>query len=46
MVAERQMRRFRQGLSESESLEILRKGKVAVLAVAGDDDYPYAVPLN
>ena len=46
MVGERQMRRFRQELSESESLEILRKGKVAVLAVAGDDDYPYAVPLN
>ena len=40
------MRRFRQELSENESLEILKKGKVAVLAVAGDDDYPYAVPLN
>ena len=40
------MRRFRQELSENESLEILKKGKVAVMAVDGDDDYPYAVPLN
>ena len=40
------MRRFRQELSENESLEILKRGKVAVMAMAGDDDYPYAVPLN
>ena len=40
------MRRFRQELSENESLEILKKGKVGVLAVSGDDGYPYAVPLN
>ena len=43
---ERKMRRFRQELSENESLEILKKGKVAAMAVAGDDGYPYAVPLN
>lgn len=43
---ERKMRRIRQELSENESLEILKKGKVAVMAVAGDDGYPYAVPLN
>ncbi|MCH5246221.1 MAG: pyridoxamine 5'-phosphate oxidase family protein [Muribaculaceae bacterium] len=43
---EREMRRFRQKLSENESLDILQKGKVAVLAVAEDNDYPYAVPLN
>ena len=42
----RKMRRFRQELSENESLEIFKKGKVAVMAVDGDDDYPYAVPLN
>lgn len=40
------MRRFRQELSEIESLEILVHGKVAVMALAGDNDYPYAVPLN
>ena len=40
------MRRFRQELSENESLDILKTGKVAVMAVEGEDDYPYAVPLN
>lgn len=40
------MRRFRQELSKEESLEILKNRKVAVIAVAGDDGYPYAVPLN
>lgn len=40
------MRRFRQELSENESLDILKTGKVAVMAVVGEDDYPYAVPLN
>lgn len=40
------MRRFRQELSESESIDILKRGKVAVMAVAGDDGYPYAVPVN
>lgn len=43
---ERKMRRFRQELSEAESIRILENGKVAVLAVDGDDGYPYAVPLN
>ena len=43
---ERKMRRFRQELSESESIDILKRGKVAVMAVAGDDGYPYAVPVN
>ena len=43
---ERKMRRFRQELSPAESIEILRKGKVAVMAVSGDEGYPYAVPLN
>lgn len=40
------MRRFCQELSESESIDILKRGKVAVMAVAGDDGYPYAVPVN
>lgn len=43
---ERKMRRYRQELSENEALEILEKGKFAVLAVSGDEDYPYAVPIN
>ncbi|MDE5626248.1 MAG: pyridoxamine 5'-phosphate oxidase family protein [Muribaculaceae bacterium] len=43
---ERKMRRFRQQLPDSESERILREGRYAVMAVAGDDDYPYAVPVN
>lgn len=42
---ERKMRRLRQELSESETKEIICRGKAAVMAVAGDDD-PYAVPVN
>ncbi len=41
----RPMRRFRQQLSEQESIEILKSGSYGVLAVSGDDGYPYAVPL-
>lgn len=29
-----------------ENEKILREGKVAVVALAADNDYPYAVPLN
>ena len=42
----RQMRRFKQQLSENECKEILNKSKSGVLAVIGDDGYPYAVPLS
>lgn len=40
------MRRIRQLLPEEENIRILENGKAAVWAVAGDDDYPYAVPIN
>jgi nitroimidazol reductase NimA-like FMN-containing flavoprotein (pyridoxamine 5'-phosphate oxidase superfamily) len=40
------MRRKKQLLSEAETVEILRSCTSGVLAVAGDDDYPYAVPLS
>ena len=40
------MRRIRQLLPMEENMRILKEGKVAVWAVAGDDDYPYAVPIN
>ena len=40
------MRRIRQLLPMEENIRILENGKVAVWAVAGDDDYPYAVPIN
>lgn len=31
---------------ENENIELLKKGTSGVLAVLGDDDYPYAVPLS
>lgn len=43
---ERKMRRFRQELSPEASLRILTEGRFAVMALAGDDDYPYAIPIN
>ena len=42
----RTMRRFRQQLPAEEVERILRNGKYCVMAIAGDDDYPYAVPVN
>lgn len=42
----RDMRRFRQKLSQAECEKILANGKDGVLALSGDDGYPYAVPLN
>lgn len=42
----RTMRRFRQQLSAEEAERILLTGKYCVMAVSGDDDYPYAVPIN
>ncbi len=42
----REMRRKKQLLSEAETIEILKSGTSGVLAVSGDDDYPYAVPLS
>ena len=42
----RQMRRFRQLLDDKLSADILTRSAVGVLALSGDDDYPYAVPVN
>ena len=42
----REMRRKNQQLPEDECCRILRTGTSGVLAVAGDDGYPYAVPLS
>lgn len=42
----REMRRNRQQLSEAECLEILHRNTSGVLAVLGDECYPYAVPLS
>lgn len=42
----REMRRKKQLLSHEEAVAILEKGSSGVLAVSGDDGYPYAVPLS
>ena len=42
----RPMRRFKQQLSDSEALEVLKQAKRGVLSVTGDDGWPYGVWLN
>ena len=42
----RKMRRLGQQMDAAAAMEILEKGKTGILAVLGDDGYPYAVPLN
>ena len=42
----REMRRKGQALSSEECREILEKGSCGVLALDGDDGYPYAVPIS
>ena len=42
----REMRRFRQQLPHEECEQILRDAASGVLAVYGDDGYPYAVPVS
>ena len=40
------MRRKKQVLSQKEVEDILHKGTSGVLALLGDNDYPYAVPIS
>lgn len=42
----REMRRFKQQLTREEADRILENGKTGILAVNGDDGFPYAVPIN
>lgn len=42
----RKMRRYKQQLAHDEVISILERGKTGVLAVLGDDGYPYTVPIN
>lgn len=42
----REMRRFKQQLSEEECRHILKTEKRGVLAVNGDGGYPYTIPIN
>ena len=42
----RPLRRAKQQLDENEAKEILARGQTGILAVLGDEGYPYTVPLN
>lgn len=42
----REMRRKRQMLSAKENAAVLYRGTSGVLALSGDDDYPYAIPIS
>lgn len=42
----RDMRRFKQLLPEEDTIKVLENNTAGVLAVTGDDDYPYAVPVS
>lgn len=42
----REMRRIKQALSKEEAIRILEMGTSGVLALSGDDGYPYAVPIS
>ena len=42
----RKLTRIKQQLSNEECVQILKNELRGVLAVLGDDDYPYALPIN
>ena len=42
----REMRRFTQLLPQETAVEILNRNTSGTLALLGDDDYPYAVPMS
>jgi len=42
----REMRRSKQILSRETAEKILREGDYGVLALSGDEGYPYTVPIN
>ena len=42
----RKMRRFKQALDGARCADVLKNGSRGILAVNGDDGYPYTIPLN
>ena len=42
----REMRRFKQQISEAECLRILQEEKRGVLSMHGENGYPYGIPMN
>src|SRR5271169_588259 len=46
MTAFREIRRSERALTEDQAREILARAEHGVLATLGDDEWPYAVPVN
>ncbi|MCR5420576.1 MAG: pyridoxamine 5'-phosphate oxidase family protein [Lachnospiraceae bacterium] len=42
----REMRRFKQQISEEECVRILKEQPRGVLSMIGDDGYPYGIPMD
>ena len=42
----REMRRFKQQISDEECIRILKEQPRGVLSMLGDDGYPYGIPLD
>lgn len=42
----RDMRRIKQQLPDNEALEIIKNNSTCVMALAGDEGYPYALPIS
>ena len=42
----REMRRFKQALSQEECIEVLQNEPRGVLSLSGDDGYPYGIPMD
>ena len=42
----REMRRFKQQISEQECIQIIKEQPRGILSMLGDDDYPYGIPLD
>ena len=42
----REMRRFKQQVSQDECKKILKDEKRAAFSVIGDEGYPYTIPIN
>ncbi len=42
----REMRRFKQQISEEECIRILKEEPRGVLSMLGDDGYPYGIPIS
>ena len=42
----REMRRFKQTLSQKECIEVLKNEPRGVLSLIGEDGYPYGIPMD